>query len=131
VVAARRQLVLLLTGDAPVPGHDRRVLAHRKAGPGLGVARDLRDDLLRAQPGQRAQPGRVGLGPGEGEEGLAEVLVERQRRVGGGVHPTGDPAVDLAQGNLVGDQDRRLQAGAARLLDIVGRRLGGERGAED
>src|ERR1700733_6419907 len=54
--AARlRELVLLLAGDPPLLGHDRRVLTHREAGARLGVLRDLRDDLLRSEPRQRLQ----------------------------------------------------------------------------
>ena len=52
VVAADGELVLLLAADAPLRGHDRGVLTHREPGAGLGVARNLRDELLRAQPGQ-------------------------------------------------------------------------------
>ena len=44
--------------------------------------------------------------------------------------PQAMPDVDLAEGDLVGDQDRRLQAGAAGLLDVVGGGLRGEPGAE-
>ena len=36
--------------------------------------------------------------------------------------PPAMPGLDLPEGDLVGDEDRRLQAGAARLLDVVGRR---------
>ena len=36
----------------------------------------------------------------------------------------------LAEGDLVGDEDRRLEAGAARLADVVGGRLGRELRAE-
>ena len=130
VMAADGELVLLLAADPPLGGHDRGVLAHRQPGAGLGVAGDLRDELLRAQPGEGAQPRRIGLGPVELEQHLAQVLVERERRVGGGVHAAGDADVDLAERDLVGDQDRGLEPGAARLLDVVGRGLGGELGAE-
>ena len=64
------------------------------------------------------------------EQHLAQVLVEADRRVGSGVGAAGDAGVDLAEGDLVGDQDRRLQPGAAGLLDVVGGRLGGEPRAE-
>ena len=54
----------------------------------------------------------------------------RDRRVGRGVDAARDPDVDLAQRDLVGDGDHRLQAGAARLLEVVGGRLGRQLGAE-
>ena len=55
----------------------------------------------------------------------------RERRVGGGVDAAGDAHVELTEGDLVGDQDRRLQAGAAGLLDVVRRGVRVEPGAED
>ena len=64
------------------------------------------------------------------EQQFAQILVECQRRIGGGVHAAGDPGLDLAERDLVGDQHDRLQAGAARLLDVVGGRLGARRVAE-
>ena len=51
-------------------------------------------------------------------------------RVRGGVGATGDAGVDLAERDLVGDVDRRLQTGAARLLQVAGRGLGRQLGAE-
>ena len=44
--------------------------------------------------------------------------------------PPAMPDVDLAERDLVGDLDRRLQPGAAGLLDVVGGRLGCEPRAE-
>ncbi len=64
--AGRRQFVLRLTGDAPGAGGDGRVLAHRKAGARLGVARDVGDRPGRADAGERLdgdrwpRPGRAG-----------------------------------------------------------------------
>ncbi len=130
VVALHRELVLLLAADFPLRGHQRAVLAHREAGARLLVARDRRDDVAGAQPGQLLQPpgGRL-LAVGV-EQHLAQALVEADRRVGGRVGATGDARVDLPEGDLVGDEDRRLEPGAAGLLHVVGGRLGGEPGAE-
>jgi hypothetical protein len=64
------------------------------------------------------------------EQHFAQALVEPDRRVGGGVGAAGDAGVDLPEGDLVGDEDRRLEAGAAGLLHVVGRGLRGEAGAE-
>ena len=61
------------------------------------------------------------------EQRLAQLLVERDRRVRGRVGAAGDARVDLPERDLVGDEHRRLQARAARLLHVVGGRLGGER----
>src|SRR3954447_7583687 len=131
LVAARRELVLLLARDAPLERHLRGVLAHRQAGARLLVARDLGDDLARAHARERLEPRAGRLGAVEVEQDLAQVLVDRDRRVGGGVDAARDGRVDLAERDLVGDEDDRLEAGAARLLDVVGRRVGGEAAAED
>ena len=129
-MALDRELVLLGAADLPFLGHDRAVLAHREAGARLLVAGDLGDDVAGADLGQRPQfAHRRALAVGL-QQGLAQPLVEGDRRVGGGVGAAGDAGVDLAEGDLVGDQDRRLQAGAAGLLDVVGGGLGGEAGAE-
>ncbi len=55
------------------------------------------------------------------EIGASEVVSE----------PPAIAGVGLAEGDLVRDQDRRLEAGAARLADVVGRRLRRELRAED
>ncbi len=131
LVAGRRELVLGIAGDAPLAGHDRRVLAHREAGPRLGVAGDLGDELPGPQPASSARSRstfeRAAL---SSRQDRAEVVVDRDRRVRGGVDAAGDAAVDLAEGDLVGDEDRRLETGAAGLADVVGRRLGREPRAE-
>ena len=122
LVRFEREGVLRLAGDAPLPGGDRRVLAHGESGPRLGVTRDLRPERLGgAQPGGRAQPPAERAGPVELQQRAPHVLVELQRRVRGGVHPAGDARLDLAERDLVGHRDRRLQAGAAGLLHVVGR----------
>ena len=77
-----------------------------------------------------ARPARGVLGGVDLEQLLAELLADRDRRVGGGVGATGDADLDLAEGDLVGDLDRRLEAGAAGLLDVGRGRLGRELRAE-
>ncbi len=89
-VALDRELVLLLAGDAPFLGHDRGVLAHREAGPGLGVARNLGHELLRADAGQSLHPAGRALRPVGVQQHLAQVLVDGDRRVARRVHPAGD-----------------------------------------
>ena len=86
--------------------------------------------MAGAEPGQLLQPPRRGLLAVGVEQDLAQVLVEADRRVGGGVDAAGDAGVDLTEGDLVGDEDRRLQPGAAGLLHVVGGRLRREPRAE-
>ena len=78
---------------------------------------------VRARAGQRLRAVEV-------EQDVAQVLVDRDRRVRGGVHAARDPDVDLPQRDLVGDRDHGLQARPARLLEVVGGRLGRQLGAE-
>ena len=61
-------------------------------------------------------------GPVGGEQRLAQALAHGDRGVARAVDAAGDAGVDLAEGDLVGHEDRGLEAGAARLLDVVGRR---------
>src|SRR5688572_21067914 len=107
------------------------MLAHREPGARLGVLRDRRYHLPGPQPGKEGEsaagrPGAVGL-----EQKAAQVLVDLDRRIAGGVDAAGDARLDLAEGDLVGDVDRRLETGPASLLDVVGRRLRRQRTAED
>src|SRR5947209_3940428 len=74
----------------------------------------------------RRRPRRVQL-----EQQLAEVVVELDGGVARRVEARRDAALDLAERDLVRDRDRRLEAGAARLLDVVGRRVRRQRAAED
>ncbi len=60
----------------------------------------------------------------------AQVLVDRERRVAGGVDAARDAPLDLAERDLAADRERGLQAGVARLLEVVGRRRVVERRAE-
>ena len=99
------------------------MLAHRQPGARLAVARQFGFQVVRAQLEEWLEPlaqafATVGL-----QQDVAQAFVYRNRRIGGGVHAAGNPAVDLPQGNLVGHQQRCLQPGAAGLLDVVGRRL--------
>ncbi len=124
------QLVLRLARDAPLGAGARLVLAHREAGARLLVARRGRREVLRAQPQERLQlvlrrAAAVGV-----EQDLAQVLADGDRRVRGRVDAAADARVDLAERDLVRDQVDRLQAGAARLLDVVRGRLRREAAAE-
>ena len=125
------ELVLLLAPDLPLQRGQRGVVAHRQAGARLAVLRDRRDDVARPDLRQRGEPALEVLGAVQLEQDLAEVLADRDRGVRGRVGAAGDADVDLPERDLVRDLDRGLQAGAAGLLDVGGRRLRGELRAED
>jgi hypothetical protein len=76
--------------------------------------------VARANLGEGPQLGRGRLCVVELEEDLAQVVVERDRGVGGGVDPAGNRRILLAERDLVRHLDHRLQAGAAGLTDVVG-----------
>jgi hypothetical protein len=61
---------------------------------------------------------------------VPQVLVDGDRGVAGRVHAAGDAPLDLAERDLPRHRERRLQAGVARLLDVVGGRRVIERAAE-
>jgi hypothetical protein len=55
------------------------------------------------------------------EENSSKVLIDGDRRVTDRIDTAGDPALELAKGDLVGDVNRRFEAGSACLLDVVRR----------
>jgi hypothetical protein len=130
LVAAQGHLVLGLAADPPLLGGDRHVVAHRQAGPRLDVARRGRREVSGAD-------GREGLGPVDRrarrvgpQQRLAQTLADGDRCVGRRVHSGGDARLDLTEGDLVGDEDGGLEAGATGLLHVVGRRGRRERRPE-
>ena len=122
-MAGEGELVLGLAGDAPLLRGDRHVLAHRQAGARLGVAGHLDADVGGAEREGRlgAVAGRA-LGAVEAQQLAAQLLGDDDGRVRGRVDAAGDARVDLAEGDLVRDEDRGLQPGAAGLGDVVGGR---------
>jgi hypothetical protein len=130
LVARGRELVLRLARDAVLLRRDRRVLAHREAGPRLGVARDVRDDVLRAHLRQPPHPAEHALLVARAHEHAPQVVVDAERRVARRVGPAGDAGLDLAERDLVRHEHRRLEARVAGLAHVVGRRLAVERRAE-
>ncbi len=80
------------------------------------IARPVRGSALRGISGT-SWPGRMPasalsrslqrLGVVQADQHAAQVLVDRERGVGGGVDAAGDAGLDLPEGDLVGDQDRR------------------------
>src|SRR5699024_10349126 len=129
-VAGGGQLVLVLAGDTHLAGGDRGVLAHRQAGAGLRVLRLLRDQTLRADVAEQPEAVDGGLGRGELDARLAQVVVDGERRVRGGVDAAGDAGLDTAERDRVGDLHGGGQARAAGLLQVERRGRGVEDGAD-
>ena len=82
------------------------------------------------QLADQLEPVDVGLGPAQPEQHPAQVVAERDRRIGRGVDAAGRGHVVPPGGDAVGGGDGGLQAGAARLLDVEGRGVGRQRAAE-
>ena len=104
-------------GELLAPGVQERPRAR------LAVGGDGRRQHGGAELGQRLQAVAGGLGAIDLEQDLAQLVVDRDGCIGGGIDATGDAGLDLAEGDLVADQDGCLQAGAAGLLHVVGRRI--------
>ena len=130
VVAGRGELVLRPAGDGPLARGLRHVLAHRQPCARLGVLRDRRHEVPRAETAQRSQSLPCRPGPVEGQQRLPQALAHGDRRVGGGVGASRDAGLDLAQGDLVGHEDGGLETGAAGLLHVEGGRGRGEARAQ-
>ena len=131
LMGTQRELVLLLAADLPLDRSERRVLAHRQPGAGLGVLRGRRHEMRRAHLGQRLQPTLQRLRSVGLEQDLAQSLVDRDRCVRGGVDTSGEADVDRPDGDLVGYGDGGLDTGVAGLLDVVRRGLRREPRPED
>ena len=130
-VGGRGELVLGLTGDAPLVGGQGLVLAHGHAGARLARAGRLGHELPGAQLGEGAQAVLRGLGGVELQQHAARAVRERDGRVRDRVHAAADGGVELAEPDLVGEGAQGLHAGGAGHLDVGGRGGGGERGAQD
>ena len=120
LVARHGQLVLSSRAMPHALGGDRLVLAHRQPGARLGVARDLGTIWPgRRWPSSFTRPATL----------LVRLASSSTRRrssltpIGASLvvsTPPAMPALDLAERDLVGHGERRLQPGVARLLDVVG-----------
>ncbi len=130
LVARERELVLRLARDAPAGRRDGLVLAHRQAGARLvGRGREGRE-VGGADLRERLDALAEGLGVARLEQGPAQTLAHGDRGVGHGVGAARDARLDLAETDLVRDGDGRLEPGRARLLEVVGGGLRGERRPE-
>ena len=130
LVGGGRERVLLLPADLPLQGGQGGVLPHRQLRARLAVLRDVEADVARTDGRERGQASLQVAGRVDLHQLATELVADRDRRVGGGVGPAGDADLDLAEGDLVGDLDGRLQTGAAGLLDVDRRRLRRQLGAE-
>jgi hypothetical protein len=130
LVRPRGELVLRLARDAPGVRGEGLVVTHRQAGARLGVAGLVGREVGRTDLGQGGEPALGVLGVVGLDEDLAELVADGQRGVRRGVGAAGDAGLDLAELDLGRDLERGLQTGAAGLLDVLGGRLGRQRGAE-
>ena len=113
-----RQLVLVFALHVPLLGREFHALAHRQAGARFEHTRELRREVLRAQPEPRHDAFHRRTRGVCVEQDVAEFVAEYDRRVADGIGAAGDAAVNLSKGDLVGDQDRRFDAGAAGALQV-------------
>ena len=130
LVGGRGQRVLVGPRDLPLQRRQRGVLPHRQTRPRLGVLRDRQPDVPGPDLRQGGQLAHGVAGGVDLHQLLAQLVADGDGSVGGRVGAAGDADVDLAERDLVGDLDGRLEAGAAGLLDVGGGRLGREPGAE-
>src|SRR5690606_15736635 len=123
-VAFVGETVLLLAGDAPPLGHELRALSHRQAGAWLDHARPpwLEVTLPQTEPGLHSVAERAAAIAFQ-QKRLVGLRID-DRRIADGVDASGDASVDLAERDLVADQDGRLEARAAGALDVEPGRLG-------
>ena len=125
------QLVLLLAAQAELAGGDGRVVAHGKPGAGLAVARLLRGQLGRTDLADQLQAVGGGLCVVQLDQGLAQLIVNGQRCVGGGVYAAADAGLDATQGDSVCNLHQGSQAGAAGHLQVKSRGGGGQCGTDN
>src|SRR5258707_8489322 len=111
-----RQFVLLGARDSPGFHHEFGALAHRQAGAGL---RDSRQDRPQV-PWAQTEPGAHAFAQGLAAITLQQTLLKApgvdHRGIAHGIDSRRNRAIDLAEGNLIAEQDRRLEAPAASAL---------------
>ncbi|CAM5744447.1 hypothetical protein MAUB1S_02002 [Mycolicibacterium aubagnense] len=129
LVAGSGQGVLVGALDAHLLGGLSGVLAHREAGAGLAVDRDLDADGGR-QLADELEPVDVRLGAPQAQQHAAQLVAEGDGRVRRGVHTTGRGHLVPAGSDAVSSRDGRLQAGATGLLQVERRRVRRQRRAQ-
>jgi hypothetical protein len=111
-------LVLVFTLHVPFFRRDFHALAHGKAGARFDDAGELRRKVPGAQPEPRHDPLHRRASGMHVQQDVAEFVAKHDRRVADGIGAAGDPAVYLAQCDLVGDQDCCFNARAAGALQV-------------
>ncbi len=123
-MAVIREFVLRLARNRPALRHQFAVLAHRKTRARFAVARQQGlEKHLRPQLRQRADALAGGLAAIRFEQDLAHPLVDADRCIRRRIDAARDARFDLPECNLVRDENRRFEAGAARLLHVVSGRF--------
>ncbi len=123
LVARERELVLLFTRHAPGLGGQFGALAHAEAGARLGDAGQLRLEIAGSQP-EPGSDSRTERAAAETlHQDVAIVIRVDDRCVADGVGAAGDAGIDLAERDLVADQDGGLERGAARAREVECRRF--------
>ena len=100
------------------------MLPHRLAGARLAVGGDRRRQHGRTKLGQSGQALARGLGAVGFQQNLAQLVIDGDGRIRGGVNAAGNAGVDLPEGDLVADGDGRFQPRAAGLLHVKRRGFG-------
>src|SRR5690606_23447216 len=130
-VTGERELVLVLAAYLELLGRDLGVFAHREAGAWLTDAgkNGLEMSGPQSQPRQQLVLHRFAA-MALHQDGTILIRVDH-RSVADRVGAAGHSCFDLAQCDLVADEDTGLQAGAAGTLQVNPRRLEREAGADD
>ncbi len=124
------ELVLVFALHVPLLCRLLHALAHRQSRARLHDARKLRREMLRAQPEPRHDAVHRGPRGVHVEQDVPEFVTEYDGRVADGVGAACNPAVDLAEGDLVGNEYCRLDAGPAGALQVHSRGLQGQPGID-
>ena len=125
------QLILISTGDAPAPGHEFAVLAHRQPGSGFCIARRLRGQFAKAEAFEGAQPAHEVPRLTQLHHAAGKAFLKHQWNIAGGIRACRNRAVDLPAGDAASQQHRGLQRSAAGHLQGGAGRSRGQGCAEN
>lgn len=106
------------------------VIAHGQTGARLSHTGGLRHQVARTDLGQSLQPLTGSLGAVGLHEDAAQFIGDHDGRIRDGVHAAADGGVYLAQLDLIGERADGLHTGGTGHLEVIGGRLGIQRGAQ-